>query len=132
MARPARSRPTWCADRRRHPFVDETPRPDVAVPGGMTTMEHARDGKLLRWLTDAHPTATWTAPVCSDRSSSPPPACWKNKRATSHWAALTALKHSGVTAVGDERARVHEGDIVTSAGFGGHRPRAVARRRDCR
>jgi transcriptional regulator GlxA family with amidase domain len=37
------------------------------------------------------------------------------KRATSHWAALSALKVMGVTAVSDERI-VHEGDIVTCAG----------------
>ena len=37
------------------------------------------------------------------------------KRATSHWAALSALKAMGVKAVGDERI-VHEGDTVTCAG----------------
>ncbi|MFN8087945.1 MAG: DJ-1/PfpI family protein [Mycobacterium sp.] len=98
-----------------HSF-DETPRPDVIlVPGGMTTMEHARDEKLLRWLTDAHPTATWTASVCSGSVILAAAGLLKGKRATSHWAALTALKAFGVTAVGDERV-VHEGDIVTSAG----------------
>src|SRR5262249_14795118 len=45
---------------------DETPSPDVIlIPGGMTTMEHARDAKLLDWVRRAHETATWTASVCS-------------------------------------------------------------------
>ena len=42
-----------------HSF-DETPSPDVIlIPGGMTTMEHARDEKLLDWVRRAHHTATW-------------------------------------------------------------------------
>src|ERR1700687_1382661 len=48
-----------------HSF-DETPSPDILlIPGGMTTMEHARDKKLLDWVRQAHETATWTASVCS-------------------------------------------------------------------
>jgi transcriptional regulator GlxA family with amidase domain len=39
----------------------------------------------------------------------------EGKRATSHWAALSALKALGVKAVGDERI-VHDGNIVTCAG----------------
>ena len=39
----------------------------------------------------------------------------EGKRATSHWAALSALKALGVKPVGDERI-VHEGNIVTCAG----------------
>ena len=48
-----------------HSF-DETPSPDIIlVPGGFTTIEHARDEKVLDWLRKAHETATWTASVCS-------------------------------------------------------------------
>src|ERR1700729_75272 len=40
----------------------ETPSPDVIlVPGGMTTVAHARDETLLDWVRTAHRTATWTA-----------------------------------------------------------------------
>ena len=46
-----------------HSF-DETPSPDVIlIPGGMSTMEHARDEKLLAWVRRAHETASWTASV---------------------------------------------------------------------
>ncbi|OYN77698.1 DJ-1/PfpI family protein [Mycolicibacterium sphagni] len=94
----------------------ETPSPEVIlVPGGMTTMAHARDEKLLDWLRRAHETATWTTSVCSGSVILAAAGLLKGKRATSHWAALTALKALGVTAVKDERV-VHEGDIVTSAG----------------
>ena len=48
-----------------HSF-DETPSPDIIlVPGGFSTMEHARDEKVLDWLRKAHETATWTTSVCS-------------------------------------------------------------------
>ncbi|MFL0181004.1 DJ-1/PfpI family protein [Mycobacterium sp. SMC-15] len=98
-----------------HSF-DETPSPDVMlIPGGMTTMEHARDEKLLDWVRAAHQTATWTTSVCSGSVILGAAGLLTGKRATSHWMALPALKTFGATAVGDERI-VHEGDIVTCAG----------------
>lgn len=98
-----------------HSF-DETPSPDILlIPGGMTTMEHARDKKLLDWVRQAHETATWTASVCSGSILLAAAGLLEGKRATSHWAALSALKALGVKAVSDERI-VHEGDVVTCAG----------------
>ena len=98
-----------------HSF-DETARPDIIlVPGGFSTMEHARDEKLLDWLRTAHQTATWTTSVCSGSIILAAAGLLDGKRATSHWAALSALKALGVKAVGDQRI-VHEGDIVTCAG----------------
>ena len=98
-----------------HSF-DETPSPDVIlVPGGFTTMEHARDEKVLDWLRRTHETATWTASVCSGSVLLAAAGLLDGKSATSHWAALTALKALGVKAVGDQRI-VHEGNVVTCAG----------------
>jgi putative intracellular protease/amidase len=98
-----------------HSF-DETPSPDVIlVPGGMTTLEHARDPKLLEWVRQAHQSATWTASVCSGSVILAAAGLLNGRRATSHWLALGALKALGATPVSDERI-VHEGDIVTSAG----------------
>jgi transcriptional regulator GlxA family with amidase domain len=98
-----------------HTF-DETPSPDIIlVPGGFSTMEHARDEKVLDWVRKAHQTATWTTSVCSGAIILAAAGLLADKRATSHWAALGALKALGVKAVGDERI-VREGDIVTCAG----------------
>jgi putative intracellular protease/amidase len=98
-----------------HTF-DETPSPDVIlVPGGFSTMEHARDEKVLDWVRKSHQTATWTTSVCSGAILLAAAGLLVDKRATSHWAALSALKALGVKAVGDERI-VREGDIVTCAG----------------
>lgn len=94
----------------------ETPSPDVIlVPGGPTSVEHARDEKLLDWVRTAYPTATWTTSVCSGSLILAAAGLLDGKRATSHWSVLALLKTLGVNAVGDQRV-VHEGDIVSSAG----------------
>jgi transcriptional regulator GlxA family with amidase domain len=98
-----------------HSF-DDTPAPDlVLVPGGMTTIEHARDEKLLDWVRRAHATARWTASVCSGSLILAAAGVLKGRRATSHWMMVSMLKTFGVTPVGDERI-VHDGKIVTAAG----------------
>ncbi|MBX9638441.1 MAG: DJ-1/PfpI family protein [Mycobacteriaceae bacterium] len=97
-----------------HSFA-ETPSPDlILVPGGPATLVHARDEKLLDWLRQAHQAATWTASVCSGSVILAAAGLLRDKRATSHWIALPALKAFGVTPVGDQRI-VHEDDIITSA-----------------
>jgi transcriptional regulator GlxA family with amidase domain len=98
-----------------HTF-DETPAPDVLlIPGGMSTIEHARDEKLLAWVRQAHQHSAWTTSVCSGSLVLAAAGVLDGKRATSHWAALPVLKAFGVTAVGDERI-VHEGKVLTAAG----------------
>jgi transcriptional regulator GlxA family with amidase domain len=103
-----------------HSF-DETPSPDIIlVPGGFTTMEHARDETVLDWLRTAHLTATWTASVCSGAIMLAAAGLLEGKRATSHWAALSALRAMGVTPVANERIVTADGaghnKIVTCAG----------------
>jgi putative intracellular protease/amidase len=103
-----------------HSFA-ETSSPDIIlVPGGFSTMEHARDEKLLDWVRQAHQTATWTASVCSGSIILAAAGLLEGKRATSHWAALSALKVMGVDAVGDQRIvavdSAANNKIVTCAG----------------
>ncbi len=103
-----------------HSF-DETPAPDVVlVPGGFTTMEHARDEKVLDWVRQVHRTATWTTSVCSGSVILAAAGLLRGKRATSHWAAVPLLKAFGVEPVGDERIVAADGSaqntIMTCAG----------------
>ncbi|WP_428342425.1 DJ-1/PfpI family protein [Mycobacterium sp.] len=102
-----------------HSFA-ETLSPDVIlVPGGMTTVEHARDEKLLDWVRTTHRTATWTTSVCSGSVVLAAAGLLDGQRATSHWAALSMLKALGAKPVGDERvvaAERHGKKIITSAG----------------
>ena len=102
-----------------HSFA-ETPSPDlILIPGGFSTMEHARDEILLEWVRRAHETAMWTTSVCSGSIILAAAGLLKGKRATSHWMALSALKALGVEAVGDQRIVVERDDekgIVTAAG----------------
>lgn len=98
-----------------HSF-DETPSPDIIlVPGGLTTMNHLGDERLLDWVRRAHETTTWTTSVCSGSLILAAAGLLAGKRATSHWIALEVLSAFGATPVGDERV-VREGKIVTSAG----------------
>ena len=99
-----------------HSF-DETPSPDIVlIPGGMTTLEHARDKRVLDWVRCAHETSTWTASVCSGSVILAAAGLLTGKRATSHWAALPVLRTFGVTPVGDERIVAADERIVTCAG----------------
>ena len=102
-----------------HSFA-ETPSPDlILIPGGFSSMEHARDEVLLEWVRRAHETAMWTTSVCSGSIILAAAGLLKGKRATSHWMALSALKALGVEAVGDQRIVVERDDekgIVTAAG----------------
>jgi transcriptional regulator GlxA family with amidase domain len=98
-----------------HSF-DETPSPDIIlVPGGPSTMEHARDERVLDWVRRADSTSTWTTSVCSGSVILAAAGLLNGRRATSHWLALPMLKAFGVTPVGDERI-VTEGKLVTAAG----------------
>ncbi|WP_418602076.1 DJ-1/PfpI family protein [Mycolicibacterium sp. SCSIO 43805] len=99
-----------------HSF-DETPGPDlVLVPGGFSTLQHARDEKVLDWVRRVHQSTQWTTSVCSGSVILAAAGLLEGKRATSHWAALPVLRTFGVEPVGDERI-VDAGErIVTAAG----------------
>lgn len=98
-----------------HSFA-ETPTPDVLlIPGGPTSMEHARDEALLDWIRSAHRTTAWTTSVCTGSLILGAAGVLADTRATSHWMAVPTLKTLGAIPVGDQRV-VREGKIVTAAG----------------
>ena len=99
-----------------HSF-DETPAPDIVlVPGGFSTMTHARDEKVLDWVRTAHQTSTWTASVCSGSVILAAAGLLEGKRATSHWAAVQLLRTFGAVPVDDERIVLADHKTVTCAG----------------
>ena len=99
-----------------HSF-DETPTPDIIlIPGGFSTLEHARDEKVLDWVRRAHETSTWTTSVCSGSVILAAAGVLEGKRATSHWAALPVLKTLGAQPVGDQRIVEADDKTVTAAG----------------
>ncbi len=99
-----------------HSF-DETQTPDlVLVPGGFSTLQHARDEKVLDWVRRVHHSTQWTTSVCSGSVILAAAGLLEGKRATSHWAALPVLRTFGVEPVGDERIVDAGGRIVTAAG----------------
>ena len=99
-----------------HSF-DETQIPDlVLVPGGFSTLQHARDEKVLDWVRRVHQSTQWTTLVCSGSVILAAAGLLEGKRATSHWAALPMLRTFGVEPVGDERIVDAGGRIVTAAG----------------
>ena len=99
-----------------HSF-DETPSPDVIlIPGGFSTMEHARDQKVLDWVRRANETSVWTTSVCSGSVILAAAGLLDGKPATSHWAALPFLKTFGAQPVGDQRVVSADDKTVTAAG----------------
>ena len=66
-----------------HSF-DETPTPDlVLVPGGFSTLQHARDEKVLDWVRRVHQSTQWTTSVCSGSVIRAAAGLLEGKRATS-------------------------------------------------
>ncbi|MCH9730873.1 MAG: DJ-1/PfpI family protein [Actinomycetia bacterium] len=99
-----------------HSF-DETPSPDIVlIPGGFSTMEHARDEGVLDWVRNAHRASTWTASVCSGSAILAAAGLLEGKRATSHWAAIPLLRTFGAVPVNDERIVCADNKTVTCAG----------------
>lgn len=101
-----------------HSF-DETPSPDVVlVPGGPGTTMVARDEKVLDWLRQVYPGATWMASVCSGSVALAAAGLLEGKPATSHWSVLNVLKVMGAKPVRDRRIVRAEpdGKVITAAG----------------
>lgn len=89
--------------------------PDVIlVPGGLDVRAASESAAVLEWLRAAHATSTWTTSVCTGALVLGAAGLLHGLRATTHWAALEALRACGAEPV-QERV-VREGKIVTAAG----------------
>jgi transcriptional regulator GlxA family with amidase domain len=91
------------------------PRPDVIlVPGGMNMRPVMADPHVLEWLRSAHATTTWTSSVCTGALVLGAAGLLRGLRATTHWAALGALRDFGAEPVAERVIR--DGKVVTGAG----------------
>ena len=91
------------------------PRPDVIlVPGGMDMRPVMADPPVLEWLRSAHATTTWTSSVCTGALVLGAAGLLRGLRATTHWAALGALRDFGAEPVAERVVR--DGKVVTGAG----------------
>ncbi|GAB3466379.1 DJ-1/PfpI family protein [Actinophytocola sediminis] len=93
----------------------ELPRPDViVVPGSSRWAAALTDTALLDWLAAAHPTATWTASVCSGSTLLAKAGILTGRPATTHWGVRATLAELGAQ-VSHERV-VRDGSVITGAG----------------
>ncbi len=99
-----------------HSF-DETLNPDlVLVPGSEAqTAVAAADGTLSAWLRNVHQRTQITASVCSGAVILGASGLLQNQPATTHWAAMDALKKLGAKPQPTERM-VRSGKVWTAAG----------------
>jgi len=99
-----------------HTFA-ETPKPDlILIPGSEAhTAIAAADKELVGWLKNAHPHSTYTTSVCSGAVILASAGLLKGRPATTHWAAMSALKHLGARPRPNERI-VQAGKIWSAAG----------------
>jgi putative intracellular protease/amidase len=95
--------------------LSEIPEPDIiCVPGGLGTRRHIDDPELMRWLTKAHASSTWTTSVCTGALLLGATGALEGKKATTHWLELPRLGEFGAEPV-DQRV-VFDGKLVTAAG----------------
>lgn len=95
--------------------LDEVRAPAVVlVPGALDVSAASGAPAVLDWVRAVHRTSTWTTSVCTGALILGAAGVLRGLRATTHWAALEALRGYGATPVSERVVR--EGRIVTAAG----------------
>lgn len=101
-------------------FQRSTPIADIAradvllIPGAGDVRPLLDDARVLDWVRAIDATTQWTTSVCTGALVLGAAGLLRGKRATTHWAALEALRKHGATPT---TARVVEdGKIITAAG----------------
>lgn len=86
----------------------------LVVPGAGDVRPQLSDARTIDWVRAIDATTTWTTSVCTGALILGAAGLLQGKRATTHWAALQALKHFGATPA-NERV-VRDGKVITAAG----------------
>ena len=100
-----------------HTFDDAPPLDVVLVPGGQGTRREVDNPTLTGWLAKVAADAQWVTSVCTGSFLLEAAGPAKERRVTTHWAAVQELRDRapGLTVVEDERWVV-DGNLVTAAG----------------
>ena len=96
---------------------DDAPSIDILViPGGFGTRRLMHDAPTLEWIKATAGAASLVTSVCTGALLLAMAGLLKNRRATTHWAALDALAEADPTITVERDLRVVEDGIITSGG----------------
>jgi transcriptional regulator GlxA family with amidase domain len=97
--------------------LDAAPAIDIlVVPGGFGTRALLKDEPMLAWIRRAAERASQVASVCTVALLLAQIGALRDRRATTHWAALDLLGSLDPSIVVERDARVVWDEVVTSAG----------------
>lgn len=99
-----------------HDFSTASPIDILVVPGGFGTRRLMSDDATLDWIKLVAAGASLVTSVCTGALLLACAKLLKNKRATTHWAALDTLAEADPTITVERDARVVEDGIITSGG----------------
>ena len=100
-----------------HVFSDNTKLDVLVVPGGSGVDGVMNDPEQLAWVRQVAKACKWVTSVCNGVFILGAAGLTKDKRVTTHWAALEMLRQTGFAAtVVDEVQFVRDGNTVSSAG----------------
>ncbi|MGD2133038.1 MAG: DJ-1/PfpI family protein [Maricaulaceae bacterium] len=100
-----------------HAFADCPQLDVVLVPGGWGTRTEVDNPKMLDFLATQAPGCTWVTSVCTGSLLLGAAGPAKDKRVTTHWTFIEALRERGDVAEVLENIRyVRDGNVVTSSG----------------
>ena len=96
---------------------DEVPRPDIVlVPGGIGSRAFTDGGTIVDWLQSVHPNTRFTTSVCTGALVLGAAGLLQGLTATTHWAALEALRPFGAEPVSERIVEHLDERIITAAG----------------
>jgi transcriptional regulator GlxA family with amidase domain/YHS domain-containing protein len=98
--------------------IDDCPKPDILVlPGGTTTSLMLENQKLIDWIKEVDKTSTLTMSVCTGAALLSKAGILDNKKATTHWGAISNLQQLTPKAeILKDTRFVYDGKLLTTAG----------------
>lgn len=98
--------------------IDDCPKPDILVlPGGGATDLMMANQKLIDWIKEVDKTSTLTMSVCTGAALLSKAGILDNKKATTHWGAVSNLQQQTPKAkILKDTRFVYDGKLLTTAG----------------